>query len=105
MASSSGTIPYGNDPVSNVEGDVQEVISNRDILECEGVPCHLWTTKCVLLHNSDGIALGEGICHSVKSNLVVRNTGLLRDTHVAVQISRSLKLDEFPNDWRYSVRA
>jgi hypothetical protein len=98
MASSSGAIPYGNDPLSDVEEDVQEVIFDRDILECEGVPCHLWTTKCVSLHNSDGIALGEGICHSVKSDLVVGSTGPLRDTHVAIQISRSLKPDEFPND-------
>ena len=67
------------------------------------MPCHLWTTKYVSLHNSNSIALEEGICHSVKSDLVVESMGPLGDTHVAVQISRSLKLDEFPNDWRYSV--
>jgi hypothetical protein len=105
MASSSGAIPYENDPVSEVEEDVEEVICDRDIPECEGVPRHLWTTKCVSLHNSDGTALGEGICHSVKSDLVVGSTGPLGDTHVAVQVSRSLKPDEFPDDWRYSVRA
>jgi hypothetical protein len=105
MASSRGAIPYENDPVSDTEEDVQEVISDRDIPECEGVPRHLWTTKCVSLHNSDGIVLGEGICHSVKSDLVVGSTGPLGDTHVAVQVSRSLKPDEFPDDWRYPVRA
>ena len=105
MASSSSTIPCGSNLVFDVEEDVPEVISDRDILECEGVPRHLWTTKCVSLYNSNGIALEEGICHSVKSDLVVGNTGPLGDIHVAVQISRSLKLDELPNDWRYSVRA
>jgi hypothetical protein len=84
---------------------VQEVISDRDILECQGVPRHLWTTKCVYLHNDDRIAVGEGICYSIKSNLVVGSTGPLGDTQVAIQISKSLKLDEFPDDWRYSVRA
>ena len=98
MASSSGAIPCGNDPVSNVEEDVWEVICDEDILECKGVPRHLWTTKCVSLHNNDGIALGEGICHSVKSDLVVGSIGPLGDTHVAVQISRSLKPDEFLDD-------
>ena len=81
------------------------MISDRDILECEGVPRHLWTTKCVSMHNSDSIALGEGICQSVKSDLVVRSSGPLGDTHVVVQISRSLKPDEFQDDWRYFVLA
>jgi hypothetical protein len=98
MASSSGFIRYENDPLFDIEEDVQEVLSDRDIPECEGVPRHLWTTKCVSLHNSDGIAIGEGICHNVKSNLVVRSTGPLGDTHLAVQISRNLKPDEFPNN-------
>ena len=103
MASSSNAIPCGNDLV--FEEDVPEVISDRDIPECEGVLRHLWTTKCVSLYNSDGIALGEGICHSIKSDLVVGSTGPLGDTHVAVQILRSLKPDEFPDNWRYSFRA
>jgi hypothetical protein len=81
------------------------MISDCDILEWEGVPRHFWTTKCVSLHNDNGIAVGEGICHSVKSDLVVGSTGPLRNTQVAVQISKSLKPDEFPDDWRYSVRA
>ena len=100
MASSSSANPCGSDLVSDVEEDVSEIISDRDILECEDVPRHLWTTKCVSLHDTNGIALGEGICHSVKSDLVVGSTGPLGDTHVAVQISRSLKPDEFPDDWR-----
>ena len=105
MASSSGAIPCGSDLVFDVEEDVPEVISDRDIPECEGVPCHLWIMKGVSLHNSDGIALEEGICHSVKSDLVVGSTGPFGDTHVAVQILSNLKPDEFLDDWRYFVRA
>jgi hypothetical protein len=69
------------------------------------MPRHLWMTKCASLHNNNGIAVGEGICHSVKSDLVVESTRPLGDTHVAVQISKSLKPDEFLDDWRYSVWA
>jgi hypothetical protein len=69
------------------------------------VPRHLWTTKCVSLHNDDEIVVEEGICHSVKSNLVVGSMRPLGDTHATVQISKSLKPDEFLDDWRYSVRA
>jgi hypothetical protein len=90
MASSSSVIGYENDPLSNIEDDIQEVLFDRDIPECEGMPCHLWTTKCVSLHNSDKIVVGERICYSVKSDLVVGSTGPLGDTHVAVQISTSL---------------
>jgi hypothetical protein len=69
------------------------------------VPRHLWTTKCVSLYNDNGIAVEEGICHSIKSNLIVGSTGPLGDTHVVVQISKSLKPYEFPDNWKYSVRA
>jgi hypothetical protein len=105
MASSSGIIGSDNDPLSDMEEEVHEVFSDRDIPECEGVPRHLWKIKCVSLHNCDGIAMDEGICHSVKSDLVLGSTGPLGDMHVAVQISRSLKPNKFPDDWKYSVRA
>jgi hypothetical protein len=59
----------------------------------------------VSLYNDDGIVVGEGICHSVKLDLVVGSTGPLGDMHVAVQILKSLKLDECLDNWRYSVRA
>jgi hypothetical protein len=56
------------------------------------------------LHNENRDAMEEGICHRVKSDLVVRNNRPLSDIHVAVQISKSLKADEFPDDWRYFVQ-
>jgi hypothetical protein len=105
MVSSSVRFGYENDPFSDMEEVVEDLVIDHDIPECEGVPRHLWTTKCVSLHNDGGIVVGEGICHSVKSNLVVGSTGPLGNTHVAIQISKSLKRDEFPDDWRYSVRA
>jgi hypothetical protein len=67
------------------------------------VPRHLWTAKCVSLHIDDGITLGEWICDSVKSDLVVGSMGPLGNIHVAVHLSKSLKPDEFLDDWRYSV--
>ena len=105
MASSSNRIGSLNDPLLDMEDKVQKLLSNRDIRECKGMPCHLWTTKCVSLDNDNGIVVRERIFHSVKSDLIVKSTGPLRATQVAVQISKSLKLDEFPDDWRYYVRA
>jgi hypothetical protein len=61
MASSSGLIGSKNDPLSNMEDNIQQLLSDCDIPECEGVPRHLWTTKCVSLHNDDGIVVGEGV--------------------------------------------
>jgi hypothetical protein len=98
MASSSFNNEIEVDPIFDLEEGAAQVVSDHDIPECEGVPRHLWTTKCVSLHNNDGNAVGEGICHSIKSDPVVGSNGPLGDTHVAVQISKSLKPDEFPED-------
>jgi hypothetical protein len=100
MASSSIHVGFENDPLLDMEDEVEELLSDCDIPKCEGVPHHLWTTKCVSLHNNDGIVVGEGICHSAKSDLVVGSIGPLGDTHVVVQISKSLKPDEFLDDWK-----
>ena len=81
------------------------MISDCDILEYEGMPRHLWTTKCMFLHNDNRIPVEEGICHSIKSVLVVESTKPLGNMHVAVQISKNLKLDEFRDEWKYSVQA
>jgi hypothetical protein len=81
------------------------VIFYCDIPKCKGVLRHLWTNKCVSLYNDNGIIVEEGISHRFKSDLVVRSTGPLKDTQIAVQISKRLKVDEFPNDWKYYVQA
>jgi hypothetical protein len=95
MASASIFNQADVDVASVIEDEVPSMISDRDISECEGVLHHLWTTKCVSLHNEYGVAVEEGICHSVKSDLVVGSNGLLGDTHVAVQISKSLSRTSF----------
>jgi hypothetical protein len=51
------------------------VFFKRGIPKYEGVPHELWTTKCVSLHSSNG---------NVKSDLVIRSSGPLGDTHVDV---------------------
>jgi hypothetical protein len=84
MASSSGFIGFENETLSNMEDEIQWLFPNQDIPKCKGVPRHLWTTKCVSLYNNDRIVVQEGICYSVKSNLVVKSTGPLGDVHVAV---------------------
>jgi hypothetical protein len=71
MASSSIIGGTENDPLSDSEEKVQNVIFVRDIPKYKGVPCQSWTTKCVSLHNDNEIPIAEGICHSVKSELVV----------------------------------
>ena len=39
--------------------------------------------------NEEGKLVGEGMCHSVKSDLVVGANGPLGDSHVAIHICRS----------------
>jgi hypothetical protein len=60
------------------------VFFKRGIPKYEGVPHELWTTKCVSLHSSNGIVVVEGISQNVKSDLVIRSSGPLGDTHVDV---------------------
>ena len=67
------------------------MILNRDILQYEGVPRHLWTTKCVTLYNNNGIAVAEEICQSIRYNIVIRIVGRLGEFHFAFQILKSLK--------------
>jgi hypothetical protein len=50
---------------------------------------------CVL-HNDSGVAMAKG-------NLVIGTIGPLWDTHVAVQISRTLQEDKYSDNLRYSV--
>ena len=62
---------------------------NIGIPECEGLPRWLWNTKCVTLYNEKGVLVGEGICHSMNSNLVLGATGPLGDSHVAVFVAKT----------------
>ena len=72
------------------EDEVENVESvSVEIPECEGLPQRLWNTKCVTLVNEEGKLVREGMCHSVKSDLVVGTNGPLDDSHVAIHICRS----------------
>ena len=57
------------------------------------------------LYNDDKVPVAEGICHGINSDLIIRTTRSLGKTHVIVQISKTLKKDEFSKDWRYSIWA
>ena len=87
------------DEVNNVES------VSVEIPECEGLPRRLWNTKCVILYNVEGKLVGEGMCHSVKSDLVVGANGPLRDSHVAIHICRSHSEEDIFQDLVYALVA
>ena len=72
---------------------------------CEGIPRWLWVGKYMVLYKNDGVPIARGVCRNVNSDVVIGTTGLLGDSHVAVQISSSLSVADVPNEWRYSIRA
>ena len=87
------------DKVENVEW------VSVEIPECEGLPRRLWNTKCVTLYNEEGKLVGEGMCHSVKSDLVVGTNGPLGDSYVAIHICRSHSEEDIPQDLVYPLVA
>jgi hypothetical protein len=105
MASSSIYLGDDDNTIFEVEVEFQELVFDCGIPKCKGVPCELWTIRCISLYNDNRLGVIEGICHSVKSNLIIGSTRLFGDTHVVVQISKSLNADEFPEHQKYSVRS
>ena len=75
------------------------------IPECKGLPRRLWISKCVTLYNAEGKLVGEGTCHSVKSDLVLGANGPLRDTHVIVHICRTHLEEDIPDEQVYALVA
>ena len=57
----------------------------------------------MVLHRADGFPIVKGICWNVSSDVVVGSSGLLGDSHVAIQISSSLSMVDVPNKWKYSI--
>ena len=76
-----------------------------EIPQCERLPRRLWNTKCVTFYNEEGKLVGEGMCHSVKSDLVVGAKGSLDDSHVAIHICRSHSEDDILQDLVYALVA
>jgi len=81
------------------------LLQEIDIPICDGIPRRLWCTKLVVLLNATKEPMAEGICHSVRSKHVMGNNGPLGDSQVTVQISCSLRREEVPEDWKYSLHA
>ena len=103
MSNSEGIVAdmgdSSEDKVENVE------FVRVEIPDCEGFPRRLWNTKCVTLYNEDGKLVGEGMCHSVKSDLVVGANGPLGDSHVAIHICRSHFEEDISQDLVYALVA
>ena len=67
--------------------EMQDVDSmSNEIPNYKGLPRQMWNTKCKTLYNIEGKLVGEGMCHSVNSDLVLGANGPLGDNHVAVHI-------------------
>jgi hypothetical protein len=57
----------------------------KGIAQCEGFGRSSWITKCVTLTNESGVDVAQGICHSVKVDLVIDSDGMpLGNDRVAV---------------------
>ena len=57
------------DKVQDLESMSVGVPNCEGLPNYEGLPRRLWNTKCVTLYNEQGRLVGEGMCHSVKSDL------------------------------------
>ena len=94
------------DMADSSEDEVEDLESvSVEIPECEGLPRRLWNTKCVTLYNEEGKHDGEGMYHSVKSDLAVGANGPLSDSHVAIHICRSHSEEDIPQDLMYALVA
>ena len=90
---------------SNDNGDGVSISDEPMLPLCEGIPWRLWVGKCMVLYKNDGVHVARGICRNVSFDIIIGTTGLLGDSHVAVQISSSLSMADVPDEWRYSIRA
>ena len=59
----------------------------------------------MIVYNEEGKLVGEGMCHSVKSDLVVGANGPLGDSHVAIHICRSHSEEDILQDLVYALVA
>ena len=71
---------------------------------CEGIPRESWNTRVVILTNEAGEDVARAICRSVDASVVVDTNGRpIGDDHVAVQIAETLKEEEVPSVWMWSM--
>ena len=69
------------------------------------VPLHLWIEKTVLLHNSNGVYIAEGLVQNLWSNAIMGSSSPLGDSQVFVQVSRRIVEEEAPDEWRYLFKS
>ena len=73
---------------------------------CEGIPRESWNTRVVILTNEAGEDVARAICRSVDASVVVDTNGRpIGDDHVAVQIAETLKEEEVPSGWMWSMHS
>ena len=73
---------------------------------CEGIPRESWSTRVVILTNEAGEDVTRAICRSVDASVVVDTNGRpIGDDHVAVQIAETLKEEEVPLGWMWSMHS
>ena len=73
---------------------------------CEGIPRESWNTRVVILANEAGEDVTRAICRSVDASVVVdTNRRPIGDDHVAVQIAETLKEEEVPSGWMWSMHS
>ena len=61
-------------------------------------------TKFILLKDDDGESLDIGVCHSMCSNLVIRNEGPLGPNKVAIQITNFFVVEDRTSKWMFILR-
>ena len=73
---------------------------------CEGIPKESWSTRVVILMNEAGEDVARAICRSVDASVVVDTNGRpIGDDHVAIQIAETLKEEEVPSGWMWSMHS
>jgi hypothetical protein len=75
------------------------------VAQCEGFGRVSWITKSVTLTNESRVDVAHGICHSIKAELVVDSDSMsLGNDRVVVQIAESLREEDVPFEWMFSMR-
>ena len=70
------------------------------------VPRESWSTRVVILTNEAGEDVARAICRSVDASVVVDTNGRpIGDDHVVVQIAETLKEEEVPSGWMWSMHS
>ena len=73
---------------------------------CEGIPRESWNTRVVILTNEAREDVARAICRSVDASVVVDTNGRpIGDDHVVVQIVETLKEEEVPSGWMWSMHS